>query len=461
MSGTNKEALFALGDRIVREAKALGADVAEAVIGEGSHLSAKVRLGEPELVEEAGSRSIGVRVMLKADPGYRVAVSYSSDTSDAGIARLVEDAVELARLSEPDAFAGPPETSLLSNESQHPDLDLFDTTIDAIDGAQALSHAKAGEAAAMAFDARVTNSEGATFSRASGGKAIITSGGFRGYSRGTYASLTVSPVVDDEGGKKRSGYHWTAKRHYKGLLPDAVVGEEAARRTLAKLGARKVETQECPVVFDPDVARSLLGLLAGCISGGSIWRKSSYLVDRLGTQVASELVTVIDDPLIPGAPGSRPFDGEGLLSRRSVIVEKGQLQTYLLDSYSGRKLSMASTASASRGGSGGVGPSTSNFILQPGTSSPEEILAATKSGFYVTDMMGHGFNAVTGDFSRGASGFWIEDGKKTFPVSEVTLSLDLDQMLKRIDMVGSDLDLRSSIASPTIRISAMMLAGKS
>ncbi|MFO0713724.1 MAG: TldD/PmbA family protein [Sandaracinus sp.] len=455
-----RAALFSLGDRIVAAARALGADVAEAVISEGSHLSAKVRLGEPELVEEAGSRSIGVRVMVKdGEQGYRVAVSYSSDTSEQGIARLAEDAVELARLSEPDAFAGPPEASLLSKESEHVDLDLFDPKVDGIDGAMALRHAKNGEAAALGADPRVTNSEGATFSRASGAKAIVTSGGFRGYSRGTYASLTVSPVVDDEGGKKRSGYHWTAKRHYAGLLPDEVVGKEAARRTLAKLGAKKVETQECAVVFDPDAARSLLGLLASSISGGAIWRKSSYLVDRIGTEIASPLVTVVDDPLLRQGPGSRAFDGEGLLSRRNVVVENGKLLMYFLDTYSAKKLGLASTASASRGGSGGVGPSTTNFILQPGTTSAEEIVASTQRGLYVTDMMGFGFNAVTGDFSRGASGFWIEDGKKTFPVSEVTISSNLDAMLKGIDLVGSDLDLRSAIASPTIRIASMTLAG--
>jgi PmbA protein len=460
MSSHGKDELFALGDRIVRAARALGADVAEAVISEGSHLSAKVRLGQPELVEEAGSRAIGVRVMVEdAAGGFRVAVSYSSDTSEQGIARLAEDAVELARLSEPDAFAGPPEPGQLSSESEHADLDLFDPKIDEIDGAMALAHAKNGEAAALGADPRVTNSEGATFSRASGAKAIVTSGGFRGYSRGTYASLTVAPVVDDEGGKKRSGYHWTAKRHYAGLLPDEVVGKEAARRTLAKLGARKVETQECAVVFDPDSARSLLGLLASSISGGAIWRKSSYLVDRVGTEIASALVTVIDDPLLPAGPGSRAFDGEGLLSRRNVVVENGRLLMYLLDTYSGRKLGLPSTASASRGGSGGVGPSTTNFILQPGKTSAEEIVASTKRGLYVTDMMGFGFNAVTGDFSRGASGFWIEDGQKTFPVSEVTISSNLDSMLKGIDLVGNDLDLRSSIASPTFRIAAMTLAG--
>jgi len=450
------EQLMSLGEDVVGRAKKAGADVAEAVVGEGSHLSAKIRLGQPELLEEAGSRSVGLRVFV----GQQVAVSYTSDLSKAGIDRLVEDAVELARLSQADAFAGPPDPSLLSKRSEHVELNLFDASIDAIDGAQALAHARRAERAALDFDKRVTNSEGGDYSRASGSRAVVTSGGFAGVSTGTYASLSVSPVVDDEGGKKRSGYHWTAKRHAKGLLPDEEVGREAARRTLAKLGAKKVETQECAVVFDPDAARSILGLLAGCITGGAIWRRSSYLLDRVGTRVASELVSVIDDPLIPEAPGSRAWDGEGLLSRRNVVVEKGILESYLLDSYSARKLKLESTASASRGGSGGVSPGTTNFILSPGTSSPEHIVKSTTRGLYVTDMMGFGFNAVTGDFSRGASGFWIENGEKTFPVSEVTISLNLNDLLQRIDMVGTDLDLRSSVASPTIRVSAMTLAGR-
>lgn len=452
--------LVALGERIVEQARKAGADVAEAVIGEGSHLSAKVRMREPELVEEAGSRAVGLRVMI----GQQVAVSTTSDLTKDGIARFVEDAIELARLSQPDPTAGPPEASLLSTRSQHAELDLHDDRVDGIDGAAALAHARAGEAAALAFDPRITNSEGATFGRASGARAIVTSGGFRGASRGTYASLSVHPVADDvsEGGgvKKRSGYHWTAKRHERELDPDESVGREAARRTLAKLGARKVETQECAVVFDPDAARSLVGLLAGCIGGGSIWRRSSYLLDRVGTRVASDLVTIVDDPLIPRAPGSRAFDGEGLLSRRNVVVENGILRSYLLDTYSAKKLGLESTASASRGGSGGVSPSTTNFVLQPGAPTRADIVKATKRGIYVTEMMGFGFNAVTGDFSRGAAGFWIEDGELAFPVSEVTISLDLDRLLQRIDMVGSDLDLRTSIASPTIRVSAMTLAGR-
>ncbi|MFK7990062.1 MAG: TldD/PmbA family protein [Sandaracinaceae bacterium] len=450
------EELLSLGQQVVDGARRAGADIAEAVVSEGSHLSTKVRLGAPELVEEAGSRGVGVRVMV----GQQVAVSYTSDLTDAGMARLVEDAVELARLSQPDEFAGPPDASLLSRAEDHAELNLYDEGLHQVDGAIALGHAIAAETAAREHDSRITNSEGATFTRASGAKALVTSGGFSGVTRGTYASLSVQPVADDEDGKKRSGGYWSARRHLDALKPDAEVGAEAARRTLAKLGAKKIDSQQCAVVFDPDVGRSILGLLAGCLNGGAIWRRSSYLLDREGDRVASELVTIVDDPLIPGAPGSRPFDGEGLLSRKTTVVEKGVLKTYLMDSYAARKLEKESTASASRGGSGGVGASTTNFLLQPGEQSAEDLLGSTKSGLYVTEMMGFGFNAVTGDFSRGASGFWIENGEKTYPVSEITISLNLDEILKRIDAVASDLDMRTSIAAPTFRVSSMTVAGK-
>lgn len=448
--------LLRVADEVVTAAKKAGADVAEATVRGGSHLSTKVRLREPELVEEAGSRSLGLRVML----GQQVAVTYTSDFTAAGRARLVEDVIELAKLSQPDAFAGPPDPSLLSTADQHADLDVYDEAMDALVAEEALARAKEGEDAALGFDPRITNSEGATFTRASGESVLVTSGGFRGTTRGTYASLVVSPVADDADGKKRSGYHWAAKRHLAELEGARGVGEEAARRTLRKLGASKIASCEMPVIFDPDTARSLLGLLASCVNGGAIWRRSSYLLDRLETPVASELVTVIDDPLLPKAPGSRPFDGEGLLSRRNVVVENGVLKTYLMDTYAAKKLSMQSTASASRGSSGGVGASTTNFVLQPGAMTRQALLASTKRGLYVTEMMGFGFNAVTGDFSRGAAGFLVENGELTQPVSEVTISLNLDEILKRIDAVADDLDLRTSTASPTFRVSAMTIAGK-
>jgi PmbA protein len=449
--------LLELGDRILDMARARGGRdlVAECVLRSGAELSAKVRKGEPELVEEAGTRSAGLRVIQ----GKRVATTSTSDLTDHGMERFVADAIELVGLSQEDPFAGPADPKLLCNPADAPDLDLYDPAGGAIDAARAIAMAREGEAAAFALDPRITNSEGATFGRTAGGAAIVLSSGFRAATKGSYQSLSVVPVAADEGGKNRRGYYWTARRHLAELDPPQEVGREAARRTLRKLGARTVSTCEVPVVFDPDAARSILGMLAGCAMGSAIWRKSSYLVGREGTRVASDLVTVVDDPLLPRAPGSRPYDGEGLASRRNVVVERGILRTYLCDSYSARKLGRESTGSATRGGGAGVGPSTSNFVLQPGTDSNEAIVKATSRGLYVTEMMGFGFNAVTGDFSRGAGGFWIENGELAYPVSEVTISLNVDDLWQRVDAIGSDLDLRTATAAPTFRVARMTVAG--
>ena len=445
-----------LAREVVERALAGGADVAEAISRSGSELSTKVRLGEPELVEEAAHKGLGLRVIKQ----QRVALTSTSDLTPRGIERFVRDALELVEISQEDPFAGPADPSLIA-KGPFPDLELYDPAGGDVTAEQAIELARRAERAAREADPRITNSDGATFSRTAGAFALVLSGGFRGGYAGSYASLVVTPIADDEGGKKRRGHHWTAKRHLAELDEPEAVGREAARRTLRKLGARKVPTCEAPVIFDPDAARSLVGMLAGCVMGGSIWRKSSYLVGREGTRVASELVTIVDDPLRPRAPGSRPFDGEGLASRRNVVVEDGILRTYLCDSYSARKLGRAPTGNASRGGGGGVGGSTSNLILRPSATPAEDIVRDTKRGLYVTEMMGFGFNAVTGDFSRGASGFWIEDGVLTHPVSEVTISLNLDLLLQRIDAVGSDLDLRTATASPTLRVSSMTIAGSS
>jgi len=457
MTNRRLDELLELGDAVVKQAVAGGATVAECMLRNGAELSAKVRLGETELVEEAGHHSAGLRLMK----GKRVASTSTSDLSEAGIAQFVRDALELAELSQEDPFAGPADPALLCDPKAAPDLQLFDPKGGSIAAAEAIAIARKGEQAARDFDPRITNSEGATFGRSAGGVALVLSSGFRAAYEGSYSSLSVVPVAEDTGGKKRRGYHWTAKRFLEDLEAADSVGREAARRTLRKLGARTVATCEAPVVFDPDAARSILGLLAGCALGSSIWRKSSYLVGREGTVVASPLVTVVDDPLIPRAPGSRPYDGEGLASRRNVVVEKGVLRTYLCDSYSARKLSRQSTGNASRGGGAGVGASTTNFVLQPGTDSNAAIVKGTKRGLYVTEMMGFGFNAITGDFSRGAAGFWIENGELAYPVSEITISLNVDDLFKSIDAIGDDLDLRTATASPTLRVAKMTIAGGS
>jgi PmbA protein len=453
MAERSESDLLALAADLVERARKAGADVAEAGARGGFELSVRVRLGKPELVEEAGHHSVSLRV-IKAQ---RVAITSTSDLSAAGIERCVEDALALAELSEPDPFAGPADPALLCSPP-HPDLDLFDPSVGAIDAERAIAQATAAERAALDYDPRITLSEGARFARTDGISALVLSSGFQSLMRGSYASLSVAPVAEDEGGKKRRGHYWTAHRHASQMEDPIAVGREAARRTVQKLGPRKIATCEAPIIFDPDMARSILGSFAGCIVGGSLFRKSSYLLEREGTEVAAPSINIVDDPLIPRAPGSRPYDGEGLRSRRNVVVENGVLKSFLFDSYSGRKMNRPSTGSASRSG-GSIGASTSNFILQAGNVTPEEIIASTSRGLYVTDLMGFGFNPVTGDFSRGAGGFWIEDGKLTFPVSEITISSTLDAMLKGIDAIGSDLNMKSSTAAPTLRVATMTISG--
>ena len=272
--------LLAMGDRVVAHAKKGGADVAETIFRSGAELSVRVRLGKPELVEEAGTRSAGLRVIK----GGRVASTSTSDLSDAGLHRFVEDALELAELCQRDEFAGPADPAELCDPKAAKDLDLYDPAGGSIDAKTALDYALRGEKAALDVDPRLSNSEGASFGRVAGGSAIVLSSGFRAAYKGSYQSLSVVPLAEDEGGKKRRGYHWTAKRHLSELDTPEAVGAEAARRTLRKLGAKTVATCEVPVVFDPDAARSILGLLAGCVMGGSIWRKSSYLVGRHGAR---------------------------------------------------------------------------------------------------------------------------------------------------------------------------------
>ena len=440
--------------RAVELARKAGADEAEVLCRDGGELTVKVRLGEPELIKEAGSRALGLRVFVDR----RAAVTYTSDFAGDALARFARDSVELARLAEPDELNTLPAREELA--TQLPDLQLWDEEVLGADAGWALEAARKGERAAQKADPRVTNSEGATFSRTAGAAAFANSAGFAGGYRGTYCSFYVEPICDDADGKKRNGYWWTANRFFRALQDPEEVGIEAARRTVAKLGARKVETADVPVVFDPEAGRSLLRDFFGVTNGSAFYRKSSYLIGREGQACASALVTITDDPLIARGPGSRPFDGDGLPSRRNLVVEAGVLRTILCDTYSARKLGRRSTGSAGRGVGGSPGPTTSNFVMSAGRTPASKILEEPESGLYVTEMMGFGFSPVTGDFSRGASGFWIEKGEKTFPVSEVTISANFDDLWKRIDRVGDDLEMRTATACPTFRVSRMTLAGR-
>jgi PmbA protein len=433
-------------------ARKAGADGAEVLVRDGTELEVKVRLGEPELIKEAGSRALGLRVIKDE----RTAVTYTSDLTTAGMERLARDSVELAALSEPDPTAALPGPEEMARDV--PDLDLWDDAVLSFDVAEGIRRARAGEAAALAFDKRVSNSDGAVFGRTVGASAFATSAGFSGSVRGTHVSFAVEPLCDDADGKKRNGSFWSASRFAAGLADPEIVGIEAARRTVAKLGARKIPTGAAPVIFSSDAARGLVGQFAGVMSGGAVWRRSTYLAGREGTSVASPLVEIVDDPLVRRGPGSRPFDGEGLASRTNVLVSGGQLRTFLCDVYAARKLGRRSTGSASRGIGGSPHVGVSNLIFRAGKTAAFDLEKVDRA-LYVTDLMGFGFNPVTGDYSQGAGGFWIERGERAFPVTEITVSANFDELWKGVDAVGDDLDTRTSVQSPSFRVANMMIAG--
>ncbi len=442
-----------LAKKMVKFAKDSGADEAEVIARTGQEMTAKIRLGKVELLQEAGSRALGLRVFKDK----REALTYTSDMRDDALLALAQETVALAKLSEPDELHELPTKDLMAE--QVPDLGLYDESFLSVSADDALEMAKRGEKAAMESDKRISNSDGASWSRVAGEVAFANSQGFAGSYRGSYGSLYVEPVCEDQDDKKRNGYWWTGSRKLSEMATPEEVGRVAAKRTLDQLGAKKLPTGKVAVVFDPEAARAIIGIVAGAANGSAFYRKSTFLLEKEGQAIAAKGFTLVDDPLRFGAPGSRPFDGEGLAARRNVIVDGGVLKTILCDTYTGRKLNRASTGSASRGVGGGPGPSTSNLYLEAGDMSPEEIIRSTGDGLYVTSMMGFGFNPVTGDFSRGAAGFLIKNGELSHAVSEVTISANFNDLLMNIDAIGNDLDFRSSTTSPTLRVSEMMLAG--
>jgi predicted Zn-dependent protease len=361
------EELLDLARQVIRLALDKGAQDAECTLAEGSQFSTTIRMREVETLEEAGSRSAGVRVLFDK----RVGSSYTSDLTPEGIQRMVRSAVDLAQLTSEDPFAGLPDPAELGSIDTN--LDLYSDDVDAVSAAERI---------------------------------------------------------------------------------------EFAKRAVRRLNARKVPTQKVPIVYEPRTARALLGEIFGAIAGDSIYRKASFLQDKLGETVASPQFTVIDDPTIPGLFGSQPFDDEGVPSRRTTVIENGVLQSYLLNCYTARKLGLKTTGSASRGITGNASVGHGNFYLQAGSQTPEQIIAEVKTGFYVTELIGSGVNTVTGDYSLGAAGVWIENGELAFPVSEVTIAGNLKQMLRDVDAIGSDLEFRSSMAAPTLRIREMTVSGQ-
>jgi len=448
----------ALAAVVVAEAMKGGASDAEAVAREGDEFSVSVRMGQVETLKESGSRALGLRVFL----GNRCASASTSDLTADGIRELVEGALALVKVTEEDPLNGLPEREEFG--AIQVDQKLYFDDVYSLPGPERIEWARRCEAAAMAFDARITNSDGGDFNAATGRKVLANSRGFVGSYKTSYAGVSAAPIaVDANGARQRDGW-WSSARRFALLESPEAVGAEAGRRAVRRLGARRVPTQQVPIVFAPEVARSLIGSVFDAASGDTIWRHASYLAGKLGETIAAANVTIVDDNLMMlptgvGGFGTSPFDGEGLPSRRTVIVEDGVLKNYLLNTYTARKLGMKSTHNAARGLAGTPGIGCGNLFLEPGTQTPDQIIGDVKAGLYVTSLMGFGTNIVTGDYSRGATGLWIENGELTHAVEEITIAGNLREMLKNVTAIGNDLVFRGAVASPTIRIDGMTIAG--
>ena len=436
---------------IARKAVKRGASAAEVIIRHRTEFSVGVRLGEIETLKESTDRGLGLRVLIE---GKQASVS-GSDFSRQALDTLINDAVELARATSPDDSAGLPDVEEFAKTI--PDLDLYDMEIAALSPEDKIELALRAEQAARDYSPLIVNFDGGGFDSASGSVILANSLGFAGEYSGTSCSLATVPVAA-ENGKMQRDYWYDVRRKFKELDSPEEVGVMAAKRTLRKLGARPVPTQNVPVAFEPNIARDLLGDIFTAISGESVFRKASFLVGQLGESVASECLSVIDDGIDPGRVGSRPFDGEGLPTRRTVVIRDGVLESYLLNTYTGRKLGLKSTGNASRGLSGVPSVEAGNLYIKPGAHSPSEIIGSLSKGLLVTELIGFGVNIVTGDYSRSASGIWIENGQPSFPVQGVTIAGNLKEMLNSIEMIGNDLDYRGNILSPTLLIGHMTVS---
>jgi PmbA protein len=439
--------LSLLGDLISR-ARAAGADAADALLSQGSSLSLAQRLGKPERLERSEAGDLGLRVFV----GKRQAIVSSTDLKAAALTELIERAVAMAKLAPEDPYCGLAEPEDLARSFA--DLDLFDPVEPAPERLQ--ESARLAEEAALAVTG-VTNSEGAEVSWGSWHTALVASNGFAGSVRRSSHGLSVSVLAGSGTGMERD-YDYTSAVHGADLEDPSIIGRRAGERAVKRLGPRKVATTKVPIVYERRIAGAFLRYLANAISGSSIARGTSFLKDRMGTQVFASHITIIDDPLKKRGLRSRSFDGEGLPQQRRNIIDKGVLTSWFLDLRSARQLNLRSTGHASRGTSGPPSPSPANLYMQPGPLSPEALIADIDEGFYVTDTMGFGVNGVTGDYSQGASGFWIEKGRLAYPVSEVTIAGNLKQMFLNITP-ANNLEFKSGMDAPDLRVEGLTLAG--
>ncbi len=437
---------------LLRRAGAQGAIEADAFMVEEEIQTVQVRMGQVESLKHARETRCSLRIFTPTGS----ASATSSDVSPAALGRLIDETVALARVTQRDEHSGLPHPGALARDV--PELDLWDRAGHTLSVEAKVELARRAEAGAMEADPRVQNSEGSEFYDRQTRVAYASTGGFTGQFRLSSFALSVTPVAVANGHMERD-YWYSAARKLAELESPEAVGREAARRACRRLGARQLATAEVPVVFDPETAASLVRALAIAASGPSLYRGTSFLIGRMGERLAPASVTIVDNPLRPAGLGSRPFDGEGLASRRTLVLDRGVLASYLLDTYSARKLGLAATGHASREGGGGVTVGYTNLYLEPGPYAPEEIVRSVQRGLYVSELIGFGVNFVTGDYSRGAVGYWIEDGELAYPVEEITIAGNLREMYRNIEVIGRDLVFRDQTAAPTLKISRMTVAG--
>jgi PmbA protein len=445
----DQSALLDRAERLVKAAKAAGADDADAVAVRGMSLSIEIRDGAVEESESSEGDDMGLRVLV----GKRSAVVSTNDMSDSGTAALAERAVAMARVAPDDKYAGLADESELARE--FPDLDLIDRALPTVAELEHL--ARRAEEAALAVNG-VAKSGGASASAGIGGMVLVTSHGFRGAYLGSSHGVSMTAIAGEGTGMERD-YDYSSVRHASDLESPEKIGRTAGERAIARLNPRKVSTRKVPVVFDKRVASSLVSHLSSAVNGASIARKTSFLKDKLGEKIFAEGIRIIDDPLRKRGLRSHPFDGEGVAGKRLALIDDGVLRSWILDCATARELGLKTTGHASRGVSSGPSPSPSNLHLEAGKLSPDELIADIKDGFYVTDLIGSGVNMVTGDYSRGASGFWIENGKKTYAVSEVTVAGHLFDIFRTLKP-ANDLEFRHGINAPTVRLEGLTVAGQ-
>jgi PmbA protein len=437
-----------IAESTVETALSHGADTAEVLLSEASEFRVTIRNNRIETLKESVSSNI--HIMLSIDK--KRASASSNDLSAESIDKLTKEAVELCKVMEQDKYFSLPDKGELG--AAKIELRIFDPEILKVPAKRKIQIARKLEKTAHKMDKRIVTDH-SSYSNVTGKVAIANSLGFCDTYLQSYNAIALSCAAEDNEngktpGRKQSSFWYSASTSFDELDPVDKIAAEAVRRTLRKLGSTKPKTCEVPIVFDPFTSADFIGSLAGAVSGSSIYKKASFLVGLTGKTIAAPSLTLIDDPLLIGKIGSRPFDGEGVISRKNIVVEKGVLKTYLMDTYEANKLNSSTTGSA-----GGI----SNFYMKPGIYTEEEIISSIDNGIYVTSLSGQGANWSTGDFSQGAEGLWIENGRITYPVNGFTIAGTFDQILKNIEMIGNNIEWKSSIAAPSFKIKNIVVSG--